>query len=59
MRSASSDHFKQPGDAQPLDWRRRSSPSTASRSIPQAVADTLGVPLNYQGDVGALAPIEA
>ena len=50
------DLFKSPGIAETLDWAEALVALDRIALDPQAVADTLGVLLKYQDDVGALAP---
>ena len=50
------DLFKAPGVAETLDWAEALIALDRVALDPQAVADTLGVLLKYQDDVGALAP---
>ena len=50
------DLFKSPGIAETLDWAEALIALDRIALDPQTVADTLGVLLKYQDDVGALAP---
>ena len=50
------DLFKAPGVAETLDWAEALIALDRVALDPQAVADTLGVLLKYQDDVGALSP---
>ncbi|MEP7274969.1 MAG: MoxR family ATPase [Betaproteobacteria bacterium] len=50
------DLFKAPGIAETLDWAEALIALDKVALDPQTVADTLGVLLKYQDDVGALAP---
>ena len=50
------DLFKSPGIAETLDWAEALIALDRIALDPQAVADTLGVLLKYQDDVGALGP---
>ncbi|MFO1324710.1 MAG: MoxR family ATPase [Burkholderiales bacterium] len=50
------DLFKAPGVAETLDWAEALIALDRVALDPQTVADTLGVLLKYQDDVGALAP---
>jgi MoxR-like ATPase len=50
------DLFKAPGIAETLDWAEALIALDRIALDPQTVADTLGVLLKYQDDVGALAP---
>ena len=49
------DLFKAPGIAETLDWAEALIALDRIALDPQTVADTLGVLLKYQDDVGALA----
>ena len=50
------DLFKAPGVAETLDWAEALIALDRVALDPQTVADTLGVLLKYQDDVGALSP---
>jgi MoxR-like ATPase len=50
------DLFKSPGIAETLDWAEALLALDRVALDPQTVADTLGVLLKYQDDVGALSP---
>ncbi len=50
------DLFKSPGIAETLDWAEALLALDRIALDPQTVADTLGVLLKYQDDVGALSP---
>ena len=50
------DLFKAPGIAETLDWAEALIALDRIALDPQTVADTLGVLLKYQDDVGAIAP---
>ncbi len=50
------DLFKTPGVAETLDWAEALIALDRVALDPQAVADTIGVLLKYQDDVGALSP---
>ncbi len=50
------DLFKAPGIAETLDWAEALITLDRIALDPQSVADTLGVLLKYQDDVGALSP---
>ncbi|MET0732398.1 MAG: MoxR family ATPase, partial [Casimicrobiaceae bacterium] len=50
------DLFKAPGIAETLDWAEALIALDKIALDPQTVADTLGVLLKYQDDVGALSP---
>jgi MoxR-like ATPase len=50
------DLFKSPGIAETLDWAEALIALDRIALDPEAVADTLGVLLKYQDDVGAIAP---
>jgi len=50
------DLFKAPGIAETLDWAEALVALDRIALDPQTVADTLGVLLKYQDDVGALTP---
>jgi len=50
------DLFKAPGIAESLDWAEALIALDRVALDPQTVADTLGVLLKYQDDLGALAP---
>jgi MoxR-like ATPase len=50
------DLFKAPGIAETLDWAEALITLDRIALDPQTVADTLGVLLKYQDDVGALSP---
>ena len=50
------DLFKSPGVAETLDWAEALIALDRVALDPQTVADTIGVLLKYQDDVGALAP---
>jgi MoxR-like ATPase len=50
------DMFKAPGIAETLDWAEALIALDRIALDPQTVADTLGVLLKYQDDLGALAP---
>ena len=50
------DLFKAPGVAETLDWAEALIALDRVALDPQTVADTIGVLLKYQDDVGALAP---
>ena len=50
------DLFKAPGIAETLDWAEALIALDRVALDPQTVADTLGVLLKYQDDIGALGP---
>ena len=50
------DLFKAPGVAETLDWAEALVALDRTALDPQAVADTIGVLLKYQDDIGAIAP---
>jgi hypothetical protein len=50
------DLFKAPGIAETLDWAEALIALDRVALDPQTVADTAGVLLKYQDDVGALGP---
>jgi MoxR-like ATPase len=56
QRLRSMDLFKAPGIAETLDWAEALITLDRIALDPQTVADTLGVLLKYQDDVGALSP---
>ena len=56
QRLRSMDLFKSPGVAETLDWAEALIALDRVALDPQTVADTIGVLLKYQDDVGALAP---
>ena len=56
QRLRSMDLFKAPGIAETLDWAEALITLDRVALDPQTVADTLGVLLKYQDDVGALSP---
>jgi len=56
QRLRSMDLFKAPGIAETLDWAEALITLDRIALDPQTVADTLGVLLKYQDDVGALTP---
>ena len=56
QRLRSMDLFKVPGVAETLDWAEALIALDRVALDPQTVADTIGVLLKYQDDVGALAP---
>ena len=50
------DLFKAPGIAETLDWAEALLALDRVALDPQTVADTLGVLLKYQDDIGVLSP---
>ena len=56
QRLRSMDLFKSPGVAETLDWAEALIALDRVALDPQTVADTIGVLLKYQDDVGALTP---
>ena len=50
------DLFKAPGIAETIDWAEALVALDRVALDPQTVADTVGVLLKYQDDVGALTP---
>ena len=50
------DLFKAPGIAETLDWAQALVMLDRIALDPQAIADTAGVLLKYQDDIGALGP---